>query len=94
MIITSLTNERIKEYTKLQDKKYRDTTNKFLIEGAQFWEVCYNEEKNKIVYTVINIPQFDKSMSNFNLLARNVIFEVNRAIVSRQQVLSILCELL
>jgi RNA methyltransferase, TrmH family len=38
MIITSLTNEKIKEYTKLQDKKYRDTTNKFLIEGEHLIE--------------------------------------------------------
>ena len=34
MIITSLNNEHIKEINKLKEKKYRDITNTFLIEGA------------------------------------------------------------
>ena len=33
MIITSLTNTRIKEICKLKEKKYRNMTNTFLIEG-------------------------------------------------------------
>ena len=33
MIITSLTNSRIKEICKLKEKKYRNMTNTFLIEG-------------------------------------------------------------
>ena len=33
MLITSLENERIKNYIKLKDKKYRKKTNTFLVEG-------------------------------------------------------------
>ena len=32
MLITSLDNKKIKEVTKLKQKKYRDTENKFIIE--------------------------------------------------------------
>lgn len=33
MVITSLSNEKIKNYIKLKDKKYRDMTNLFIVEG-------------------------------------------------------------
>ena len=33
MLITSLENERIKNYIKLKDKKYRKRTNTFIVEG-------------------------------------------------------------
>ncbi len=33
MLITSLDNEKIKNYNKLKDKKFRDKTGKFLVEG-------------------------------------------------------------
>lgn len=33
MLITSLENERIKDYIKLKDKKYRKRTNTFIVEG-------------------------------------------------------------
>ena len=33
MLITSLENERIKNYIKLKSKKYRDLTNSFIVEG-------------------------------------------------------------
>ena len=33
MLITSLENERIKNYIKLKDKKYRKKTNTFIVEG-------------------------------------------------------------
>lgn len=33
MLITSLENEKIKNYIKLKNKKYRDLTNKFIVEG-------------------------------------------------------------
>jgi len=33
MVITSLENEKVKRYTKLKEKKYRDSENMFIIEG-------------------------------------------------------------
>ena len=33
MIITSVNNDRIKNICRLKEKKYRDITNTFLIEG-------------------------------------------------------------
>ena len=45
-MIESLSNERIKEYTKLNQKKYRDDTNMFIIEGTHLVEEAF---KNNIV---------------------------------------------
>ena len=36
MIITSLENEKVKGWYKLQKKKYRDLTNTYLVEGGFF----------------------------------------------------------
>ena len=51
MIITSLNNEHIKEINKLKEKKYRDLTNTFLIEGSHLVEEAlkYNLVKELIV---------------------------------------------
>lgn len=43
MVITSVNNERIKEINKLKDKKYRDQTNTFLIEGKHLVSEAYKE---------------------------------------------------
>ena len=45
-MIESLSNEKIKEYTKLNQKKYRDETGMFLIEGTHLVEEAF---KNNIV---------------------------------------------
>lgn len=36
MLITSINNEHIKELAKLKEKKYRQLTNSFLVEGRAF----------------------------------------------------------
>ena len=41
MTITSLENEKIKNYIKLQRKKYRDLTNKYLVEGLHLVQEAY-----------------------------------------------------
>ena len=51
MIITSTNNEHIKELNKLKEKKYRDITNSFLIEG----EHLVNEAAKKEVITELII---------------------------------------
>ena len=41
MLITSVNNEKIKELSKLQQKKYRDIQNKFLVEGDHLVNEAY-----------------------------------------------------
>ena len=43
MLITSINNEHIKEINKLKEKKYRDMTNTFLIEGKHIVLEAYKE---------------------------------------------------
>ena len=48
MVITSIENKIIKEFKKLEQKKYRDSNNMFLIEGKHIieeaYKTCYLEE--------------------------------------------------
>ena len=50
MVITSLNNEHIKELNKLKEKKYRDLTNTFLIEGEH---LVYEAIKRNLVKELI-----------------------------------------
>jgi len=51
-MIESLSNDRIKEYTKLNQKKYRDESNMFLIEGTHLVEEAF---KNNIVIEAFSL---------------------------------------
>ena len=51
-MIESLSNDRIKEYTKLNQKKYRDDTNMFIIEGTHLVEEAI---KNDIVVEAFSL---------------------------------------
>ena len=46
MIITSKDNETIKKIRKLKDKKYRDVTGKYIIEGVKLIKEAIEEEAN------------------------------------------------
>lgn len=50
MIITSLNNPTIKEISKLKNKKYRDLTNTYLVEGNHLVEEAY---KNNLLIKII-----------------------------------------
>ena len=50
MIITSLENNKIKDLVKLQTKKYRDSTNTFLVEGYHLVEEAYKSNILKEVF--------------------------------------------
>ena len=50
MVITSVNNEHIKEINKLKEKKYRDLTNTFLIEGEH---LVYEAAKRNLVKELI-----------------------------------------
>ncbi|MBR5369928.1 MAG: RNA methyltransferase [Bacilli bacterium] len=52
MIITSLENNKIKDLVKLQSKKYRDSTNMFLVEGEHLVEEVYKSNLLKEVFVV------------------------------------------
>lgn len=53
MQITSVNNELIKETVKLQQKKYRDKTGKFLLEGFKSIEEAYNAGLNiEYIFTI------------------------------------------
>ena len=52
MIITSLENNKIKDLVKLQSKKYRDSTNMFLVEGEHLVEEVYKSGLLKEVFVV------------------------------------------
>ena len=57
MIITSVNNDKIKDICKLNEKKYRDITNTFLIEGEHLVReaICSNLLKELIVLDGVNI---------------------------------------
>jgi len=60
MIITSLNNNKIKEIVKLHEKKYRDQTNLFFIEGIDLINEAYQNQAIKELYLLDNTdPPFD-----------------------------------
>lgn len=59
MLITSVNNDRIKELVKLKDKKYRDTTNLFFVEGKDLVEEAY---KNKVIKELYVLDNTDVDM--------------------------------
>ena len=53
-MIESVNNEKIKNYAKLNEKKYRDSTNMFLVEGEHLVEEAF---KNNIVVEAFSLDQ-------------------------------------
>ena len=47
MLITSLSNDRIKDYIKLKEKKYRKITNTFIVEGEHLVREAYKSNRLK-----------------------------------------------
>lgn len=52
MVITSVNNEHIKEISKLKEKKYRDSTGTFLIEGEHLLVEAYKSNLVKEVFVL------------------------------------------
>ncbi len=52
MIITSVNNDFIKETVKLKEKKYRDLTNTFLIEGLHLVNEAINNNLIKVIFVL------------------------------------------
>lgn len=50
MLITSVNNDKIKEIVKLKEKKYRDETNMFFVEGLDIIQEAYKNNMLKELY--------------------------------------------
>ena len=61
MVITSVNNEHIKEINKLKEKKYRDLTNTFLIEGEHLVEEAI---KNNLIKELIVLEGANININN------------------------------
>jgi len=71
-IITSLNNNKIKDYAKLLDKKYRDNTNLFLVEGEHLVNEAYQSNYLK---EIICTEKYVNLLPNINkiLVTKEVI---------------------
>ena len=62
MIINSLNNSKVKNWTKLKQKKYRDLTNTFLVEGDHL----VNEAiKNNLAMEIISLHDFASDLPTY-----------------------------
>ena len=61
MVITSVNNEHIKEINKLKEKKHRDLTNTFLIEGEH---LVIEANKNHLIKELIVLEGIDIDIDN------------------------------
>lgn len=66
MLITSLTNDSVKEIVKLRDKKYRDLTSTFVVEGFHLVEEAYNNG------LLLKLFKLESCSSSFNVETINV----------------------
>lgn len=60
MIITSLDNKKIKDLAKLKQKKHRDLTNRFLVEGEH---LIQEAAKSNLLEEIILIEDYDTDIS-------------------------------
>lgn len=60
MIITSLDNKKIKELAKLKQKKHRDLTNRFLVEGEH---LIQEAAKSNLLEEIILVEDYDTDIS-------------------------------
>lgn len=58
MVITSLENEKIKNYIKLSKKKYRDLTNTYIVEGEHLVAEAY---KSGVVKEIVKLSDYECS---------------------------------
>ena len=100
MIITSVNNEKIKEIKKLNDKKYRDLNNLFLVEGEHLIKEAYQNNCLKeiicienyninldvpIIYTKENVLKSISNLDNINIIG--VCEKKNKSILGNRVVM-------
>ena len=69
-VISSLQNERIKNLSKLLNKKYRDLENKFIVEGEHLVEEAYKSNK------LLEIIKTEDYICDLDIPTTNVTYEV------------------
>ncbi len=74
MIVTSVNNEYIKGLCKLKDKKHRDSTNLFLIEGEHLVREAFKEDliKELVILEGTIVEYADKYTGNITYVNENV----------------------
>ncbi len=75
--ITSVNNELVKDCVKLQQKKYRNQTKKFLIEGFKAIKEAF-DEGIELEFVFVN----SKNLEEYNF-AKNIIKETNDAVLKK-----------
>ncbi len=77
MEITSVNNELVKEYAKLQQKKYRTQSGKFILEGFKAIKEAFD-----FGIEIEKIFVEKKHLNNYNF-AKNLIIETNEAVLKK-----------
>lgn len=70
MVITSKDNDVIKNIRKLKEKKYRDSENKYIIEGIKLIEEAINEKAN------IKMVVVCEDCKNSDLIPKELLFKI------------------
>ena len=88
MLITSLENDKVRKYIKLKDKKYRDKTGQFIVEGAHLVLEAY---KNGLIDELILEKEevFPLDIKNIVYLPMEIITKIST--VETPQTIMALC---
>ena len=89
MLITSIDNEKVKNYIKLKDKKYRDGTGLFLVEGSHL--VLEAHKKGLVKELILEVDEvFPIDIANVVYLPMDIINKIS-SVETPQKVMA-LCE--
>lgn len=69
-MITSINNEKIKEYAKLNDKKYRDLSNLFIAPGEHLVEEAINANLVKEIFVLDGEEKFGGTIVSENVMKK------------------------
>ena len=75
MVITSLENEKVKKYKKLQKKKYRDEFNEYMVEGLHLVLEAY--KKGVLIELVLEEGQEIPFPSPYNYFSKEVMKKIS-----------------
>ncbi len=91
MIITSINNETIKSIKKLNEKKYRDKENKYIIEGIKIVEEAY-KTKQQFSYVIICEEILNKTSIDKTYITYLINQESNKVIYVSEKVFKYLTD--
>ena len=69
-MITSLANSKVKEWTKLKDKKYRDETNTFLVESEHLVDEAIKRGVVKELISLENTKYQDATIVSYEVMKK------------------------